>query len=127
MLDRLITYNKALAIGSTVEKYTAIATDNIMNMANGQSLTNLSSLQVASFVREVGSPLSQGKGDTPTTVLPATQIKIQGVTLPKDLNGEKAYKYYRQIEKGSNLKDENELIGEEDFIKEWQQLTGQGA
>lgn len=127
MLDRLITYNKALAIGSPVEKYTAIATDNIMNMANGQSLTNLNSLQVASFVREVGSPLSQGKGDTPTTVVPATQIKIQGVTLPKALKGEKAYRYYRQIEKETNLKDENELIGEEDFIKEWQQLTGQGA
>ena len=36
-------------------------------------------------------------------------------------------RYYKQIEKGTNLKDENELVGEEDFIKEWQQLTGQGA
>ena len=133
MLDRLITYNQAIADGGPKEMFVAIATDRLLNEAGDSSMTRLNGLQVASFIKESGSPMSQGNMTGGGTTAPvANQMIIGNVKIPKVVNKkaislDTAYRMFRQYERYTEQKSEDQIMSKEDFEKEFNVNMGKGA
>ena len=124
MLDRLITYNQAIADGGPKEMFVAIATDRLMNEASGANITKLTGLQVASFIKESGSPMSQGNVAGGGMPVPENQMTIGGVNIPKIVDKkaitlDKAYQFFRQYELYSEQKPSNEIMSKEKFQEQF--------
>ena len=118
MLDRLISYNDAIANSSANGKgaYVAIASDRLLQRSNGGvGLSNMTSTLIASKINEVSSPIATGEVSNAVASAAATTSKdISGTSFslkaPADVN----YRKYKSI---TNGKGETPMSFE-DFKKE---------
>ena len=120
MLDRLISYNDAIANSSANGKgaYVAIASDRLLQRSNGGvALSNMTSTLIASKINEVSSPIATGEVSNAVanaSDATTTSKDISGTSFSTEAPADVNYRKYRSI---TNSKGETPMSFE-DFKKE---------
>ena len=102
MLDRLISYNDAIANSSANGKgaYVAIASDRLLQRSNGGvGLSNMTSTLIASKIKEVGSPVATGEVSNAVANASdvATSKDISGISFDTNAPAATNYRSYKSI------------------------------